>query len=1025
MSLFASLLDGLDSGFLWLSSTIKQSFSDYCDLETAEDSAILVARDGSLMSVVRIDGSKSLIGAKNFYSNIVEPLDGALSQPFSGKTHMIQFYFVQDPERTESEIRRFLEPAAQTLERLSLDMSDMLEERVKNLSNWTNYEACYMVLWTRPIGLTKADVKYDAKKKAAAFKNVTAPMTRSQNPFAAVSVLHDRHNSFTDGVIADLSRCGLASVLLDAPDACREIRTSIDPDWTAPEWKPVLPGDKVTPSLRKGFLEAEEWDIVWPKLNKQLAPRDATIVSDSMVQIGDKLYAPVYIDLFPRDPAPFRELYGRLMNRNLPWRASFLLEGDGLSAVGFKKMVAAILGFASGDNKLINQSIDKLMELKNQAETIVKIRACFCTWGSASNKEEVGRRASDLARAIEAWGTCDVAELTGDPLAGLASSALGFSYSSIGTAAAAPLKDVLSMMPLARPSSPWKSGAVTFRSPDGKLLPYQPGSSLQTTWISLIFAKPGSGKSVLLNMTNLALCLSPGIKRLPRIAIVDIGPSSSGLISLLQEALPAGKKHLAAYHRLKMTREFAVNPFDTQLGARFPSALERQFLINFLTLLVTDVTQPNPFTGMAGLVTAVIDEMYRKASDKEQPHPYALGVEPQVDTAMESIGMHIDKKTTWWEVVDRLFIKGYIHEAVIGQRHAVPVVAEAALCAQDEKIKNTYGKVKIETGEDLITGFNRMVADSLQYYPILARPTAFDIGESRVVSLDLDEVAKTGGPVADRQTAVMYMLARYLLAKDFYMTESALNEMPYPAHLDCPSNVPANEYKDHHRVRIEEIREDLKRICYDEFHRTSKAQTVRDQILVDMREGRKWAVDVTLASQALEDFDPTMIEFATGIFVMDGGNAKTVEKISQVFGFQDPAEQSALQYSVHGPKKGGGTFLAKFSTNQGWYTMLLTSTLGPIELWAFSTTAEDVSIRNRLYQKVGPKIARKVLAQKYAGGSAKTDVEERKERLRSNGVTIDGDGSNILEAIVAELVELKNQMEARGVFRDSQGGKRG
>ncbi len=72
----------------------------------------------------------------------------------------------------------------------------------------------------------------------------------------------------------------------------------------------------------------------------------------------------------------------------------------------------------------------------------------------------------------------------------------------------------------------------------------------QTTWIDLVYARPGSGKSVLSNALNLALCLSGGLIRLPRIAIIDIGPSSSGLISLLKEALPASKRHLVAYHRL-------------------------------------------------------------------------------------------------------------------------------------------------------------------------------------------------------------------------------------------------------------------------------------------------------------------------------------------------------------------------------------------------------------------------------------------------------------------------------------------
>src|SRR4029077_14706816 len=115
------------------------------------------------------------------------------------------------------------------------------------------------------------------------------------------------------------------------------------------------------------------------------------------------------------------------------------------------------------------------------------------------------------------------------------------------------LSEVVSMLPITRPASPWQTGALLFRSPDGKPWPFQPGSSQQTTWIDLIYARPGSGKSVLSNALNLALCLSAGIKRLPRIAVVDVGPSSSGLISLLQEGLRREERHYVAYHRLRMT----------------------------------------------------------------------------------------------------------------------------------------------------------------------------------------------------------------------------------------------------------------------------------------------------------------------------------------------------------------------------------------------------------------------------------------------------------------------------------------
>ena len=74
---------------------------------------------------------------------------------------------------------------------------------------------------------------------------------------------------------------------------------------------------------------------------------------------------------------------------------------------------------------------------------------------------------------------------------------LAVSGASIAPMSLAPFSNVLYMLPLFRPASAWKYGALLLRSPDGKLWPYQPGSSLQTTWIDIFYARPGSGKSVL------------------------------------------------------------------------------------------------------------------------------------------------------------------------------------------------------------------------------------------------------------------------------------------------------------------------------------------------------------------------------------------------------------------------------------------------------------------------------------------------------------------------------------------------
>ena len=179
---------------------------------------------------------------------------------------------------------------------------------------------------------------------------------------------------------------------------------------------------------------------------------------------------------------------------------------------------------------------------------------------------------------------------------------------------------------------------------------------------------------------------------------------------------------------------------------------------------------------------------------------------------------------------------------------------------------------------------------------------------------------------------------------------------------------------------------------------------VREQVILDMREGRKWQVDVMLASQDLNDFDDTMVKFATGVFVMDGGNAQTVDEIAKTFGFDDDAERRALQYRVHGPRTGGGTFMAKFSTTSGWYTMLLSATLGPIELWALSTTSEDVAVRNMLYKKMGPVRARRALALIYPNGSVRQVVEDRKNKMREADSTWnDANLGNIYEQIAMEV----------------------
>lgn len=987
-----SFFEGVDTFFAWLSTSLRQTTESYIDLETADSPTVLVNHDGSLVSIIKVEGITALAGVAEF-DQLVQGLNNALQAAMSRPGHALQVYFSHDKQNIQKLIEEIYRPAEHSAARLDLNLKDLFTERVDYLSRYCAEERVYLVLITRPFSLPSDQLKTANKAKLKMIRDIKAPpFKNSQTIYAAMPELRDIHDAYVRSIINELDSLKVIAQLLEVHEAVHAIRMTADPDFTADDWRASLPGDKI-PVREMNSFEGDVSDLMWPSLAKQVLPRDAENIDMRSVRVGDKIYSAAFIDLFPKDVRPFMSLFARILPSHVPWRISFLVESEGLETIKLKGLLASILSFSSAQNRLVSDSVNLLKYLQlNTDESIVRLRVVAATWAPDGNLPLLRRRTSELVKAIQGWGSTDVSDVCGDPFSGFVATMLAASLNSPAVPSVAPLSSVVSMLPITRPASPWKQGALLFRTPDGKPWPFQPGSTEQTTWIDLVYARPGSGKSVLSNALNLALCLSGGLIRLPRIAIIDIGPSSSGLISLLKEALPATQRHLVAYHRLRMTPEYSINPFDTQLGCRYPTALERSFLVNFITLLTTPLGAEKPYDGMPDLAGMVVDELYKSMADDANASPYASGIEDLIDGLLEEIGFVKDSKTTWWEVTDALYSAGFLHEALLAQRYAMPLLADAASICRLPSIEDLYERVTAPTGESLINAFSRMISSAVREYPILSRVSSFDIGDARIVSLDLDEVAKSGGDAADRQTAVMYMLARYVLARHYYLTEESLNNIP-------------EQYKDYHKKRVAEIREDHKRIVYDEFHRTAKSQAVREQVIIDMREGRKWKVQIALLSQSVDDFDPVMIDFATAIYIMDAGPSQAIEKTTAIFGLSETA-QAALRNRVHGPRQGGATFLAQFATKMGINVQLLTLTLGPIELWAFSTTAEDATVRNHLYRQLGPAEARRLLATLFPNGSVAKEIETRLATMKGQESLIEDEEKNsVINQLINDILE--------------------
>lgn len=468
----------------------------------------------------------------------------------------------------------------------------------------------------------------------------------------------------------------------------------------------------------------------------------------------------------------------------------------------------------------------------------------------------------------------------------------------------------------------------------------------------------------------------------------------------MQEALPADRRHEVLFQKLKNDRGYAINIFDTQPGMRKPMSGERTFQINFMSLIMSDGTTP-PSGPMRGLISATIDMAYEMLMDHRQPRRYLRDDQPIVDRALDELGFEEQPDTIWWEVVDFLMEHGRMAELEIAQRQAVPTISDLVTASQQDQVRSIYGDAKDPaTGQSVLSSFQRVISEIVRDYPILSTFTRYSIGSARVVSMDLmDVTARGSGADAKKQTSIMYMLARQVMTRDFFIDPEEIQSMVQRG--DIPQL-----YEEYHVKKAIQTKNMPKILCMDEYHRCGSIEAVNDQLLQDAREGRKFNVDIRVASQLIEDFPKAIIEVATALIVCNAGSENSITYMDEMFRLTEN-EKAILRHNLNGPSSRGAPLWTLFKTKgYGQVRQELLLTLGPAELWAFSTTADDVALRSELYKQIGPKATRQVLAARYKGGSAKADIETRMARLEEMGERGMGSGrGDVIGDLVQELKE--------------------
>jgi len=112
-----------------------------------------------------------------------------------------------------------------------------------------------------------------------------------------------------------------------------------------------------------------------------------------------------------------------------------------------------------------------------------------------------------------------------------------------------------------------------------------------------------------------------------------------------------------------------------------------------------------------------------------------------------------------------------------------------------------------------------------------------------------------------------------------------------------------------------------------------------------------------------------------------------------------------VRHRLTGPRRDGAPFLAIFRAEQAHYEQFLVNSLGPVELWALSTTPGDTSLRNRLYEKIGFSEGLRRLPKVFPNGSAMDEIERRTKARLKQGDAADRVEAGVVDELARELIE--------------------
>jgi len=975
------IFDGVEDLYDGIRGWSKADHTQYFPIACPHDDNVLALYNGSLMSVIRVNGYMGQYFPEQFKALRAEWMTfirNSTSAKSSSGSDLFWFYEF-DPDGMKDEIMESRQPMIDAGKRRGLSSEDVLREEAGVYGSICARERQYILLVTHIDSLPKADQATALAERVRDIKT----SAKGRNGMSlkagvrALEVLHEQQvNKLKMFMSSDHSRYSFER--LDSYTALKEMRFSLLPDGTGPGWKALLkPKDvrtRATEEVKQSFKDSQkstgkpnDWTFkLPPKLSHQML-EDAVDLGKYAV-MGDRIYAPMYISELATNPAHLESFLETCYTRRLPVRLAYSLTTNSSQANYWNRLFASVFSFASQSNRQISKADQALSEYTESGGSVLGYGLAATTWSKLNvtyskdgearyNIDQLQSRARDVETLLQQWGGQQVDTMYGCSIEATMSATAGYAIPPICPKAPQTELDIITQLPIMRPASLWNPKlSMWFRTSDGVLMPYQPMSKKQNAMLTVITGGMGYGKSNCISEHIFYFANHPLAREMPYIRGIDFGSSSSGVIDMIRDSLPPDRKHEALFLEFTNNGTIVKNQLDTRLCLRAPLEDHKQYLLSFLSIICNELLEDAGVANVMNVLKVVIEMAYSaKDPNERQSQPLIfepLSADPRVVAALDRIEYELTPNTYYWDIVDALAEYGVknknesiIFAARIAQRYAVPVFSDLVLVV--DSLSQRFAGMKYRD-QDLTSAIAVCLSSANGLFPCLRGITTMDITESRVCVFDMTTVFGRGTTTFnDWERTVFFSVAMRLLTEDLFVNMKFTG--PEITRYQKQLGLSPLMVK-YHLAYLESQDQVDKLFWADEVHRLGKVAGALSVIDGMGFEGRKYQVGILLGTQIPEHLPPELVRLASTIFTFGvSQDMESANKVQKLLNLND--DQRDAIYSITRPTATKGAMVfAQFKTSDGVQNLLLHFQMGGIKRWAYATEPDERALRGILYR---------------------------------------------------------------------------